>query len=374
MRIIAVQTGLSPLSVLGGTITDREFLTRLADRGVEVHLLTEAGEPVVEHERFVVHRWHRRLRKRLPYVGNADVALDLRRLLTEVGPVDWIRFNSPYSVGLGTVAAGGGHRIWGSYLHLEDYLSWRLIDRWLPSRCDLITCLSDDTRRDLVARCPSADHAANIVVPMGIDTTRFDEARAHREEVRASHGIADDEIVILFVGSLIARKGIADLAAAWRQLGDRSGVRLLLVAKPAGAEETRIVEELVREDDRVIHVPSVRYEEVPRYFAASDIFFFPTHLEGYGIVVGEAMASRLPVVTTRAQGVREVIAENETALAAEVGDTAELSRLLERLLDDPAMRDRLGRAGRARVEAHFTWDRIMDRLMERLGDPGARAN
>jgi len=49
MRIVAVQTGLSPKSVLGGTITDREFLTRIADRGVDVHVLAEHGEPIVEH-------------------------------------------------------------------------------------------------------------------------------------------------------------------------------------------------------------------------------------------------------------------------------------------------------------------------------------
>jgi len=55
MRIIAVQTGLEPDSNLGGCITDREFLTRLADRGVEIHLLTEHGAPVVKHQNLFAH-------------------------------------------------------------------------------------------------------------------------------------------------------------------------------------------------------------------------------------------------------------------------------------------------------------------------------
>src|SRR5213080_2427556 len=110
MRLIAVQTGLSPHSVLGGTITDREVLTRLADRGVEVHVLAEAGEPIIEHENLVPHYWRRRLRKRVPYMSNIDVALDLGPLLQQVGPVDWIRFNSPYGVGIGTVLAAGKRR------------------------------------------------------------------------------------------------------------------------------------------------------------------------------------------------------------------------------------------------------------------------
>ena len=142
MRIVAVQTGLSPNSVLGGTITDREFLTRVADRGVEVHILVEDdGQPVIAHPNFVVHRWRRRLRKRWPYIGNADVALDLRQLLRTIGPVDWIRFNSPYSVGIGVALGRSGHRVWGSYLHMEDRAFWRFVDRRLPAHCDLITCL-----------------------------------------------------------------------------------------------------------------------------------------------------------------------------------------------------------------------------------------
>ncbi|MBX6332130.1 MAG: glycosyltransferase family 4 protein [Gemmatimonadaceae bacterium] len=371
MRIVAVQTGLNPKSVLGGTITDREFLTRLADRGAEVHVVAEAGEPVVEHRNFVVHHWRRRIRKRVPYVGNVDVAIDLRRLLRRIGPVDWVRFNSPYSVGMGTVASANGHRIWGSYLHIENFPTWRVIDRILPRYCDLITCLSADTRRDLVARCPRADHAGTIVVPMGIDTRRFETVQRSRADVRAALGIGPDDVVILFVGVLIPRKGIADLVAAWRMLGARPGGRLLMIAKPSAPQETQMVRELAQDDARVTHLEGVPYEQIPEYFRASDVFFFPSHLEGYGIVVGEAMASGLPVVTTRAQGIREVIADGETALTAEVGEVRTLAAHLDRLLGDPALRRRLGDAGRRRIATCFAWDAIMDRLVHALEHPPA---
>lgn len=369
MRIVAVQTGLSPKSVLGGTITDREFLTRIADRGVDVHLLVEDGEPVVEHPNFTPHTWRRRLRKKLPYIGNMDVAIDLRQLLKRLPPVDWIRFNSPYSVGLGAVTSSAGLRIWGSYLHLENRPFWRLVDRWLPARCDLITCLSPDTRNDLVRICPRVDDERTIIVPMGIDAGRFDRARPRRAAVRARLGIAADEVLVLFVGVLSRRKGVADLVAAWRRIADTAGARLLIIGKPVEEDQAALVTALAATDRRVTHLPGVPYEEMPDYFVAGDVFFFPSHLEGYGIVVGEAMANGMPVVTTRAKGIRGVIAEGETALAGDVGDVDAHAAHLRRVIQDEMLRRRLGDAGRRRIATHFAWDGIIDRLMLALEQP-----
>jgi glycosyltransferase involved in cell wall biosynthesis len=366
MRIVAVQTGLSPLSVLGGTVTDREFLTRLADRGVEVHIMAEAGEPVVGHPNFVHHFWHRRLKKRLPYIGNTDVALDLRQLLKRLGHVDWIRFNSPYSVGIGTLLSKAGHPVWASYLHCEHNRFWRWVDSWLPKHCDLITCISDDTRADLVARCPQANHGRTVVVPIGIDTRRFEQIPRSRQAVRQELGIADSELLMLYVGSLIPRKGIADLVKTWELLGPRSDIRLLVIGRSQELLESRLIADLAARDRRVIHIEKVLYERTPEYFQASDIFLFPTHLEGFGIVVGEAMASGLPVVTTRAKGVRDVVVEHETALLADVGCPEQLVGHLERLVGDAALRQKLGTMGRARVQNVFNWDRSIDTLLGQL--------
>ena len=371
MQIIAVQTGLEPDSNLGGCITDREFLTKLADRGVEIHLLTEDGSPVVQHRNFFVHYWKRITPKKLYYVSNLDVAFGLRNLVREVGPVDWIRFNSPVVNGIGTTLAANGHRIWGSYLHCEDFLFWRFVDRWVPRRCDLITCLSEDTRQDVIARCPQAATAKNIVTPIGIDLSRIDQARSARARIRAELGLSDNDVLILFVGVLIPRKGIKDLVAAWRLLPMDSRVHLLLIAQPIALDESLAVDELVRSDNRVRHLKRVPYENIPEYFHAGDIFFFPTHREGFGIVVGEAMASRLPVVTTRARGVRSVVAENETALVADVGKPDQLAAHLKRLIADPDLRSAMGEAGRERVSKLFRWDVIIDSLMRQLEEGAA---
>jgi glycosyltransferase involved in cell wall biosynthesis len=373
MRLVAVQTGLSPHSVLGGTITDREFLVKLADRGVEVHILTEAGEAAVEHAGFVHHAWRPTIRRCLspvvhaiPYAGNIDVARSLRRLLAEIGPVDWIRFNSPYAVGLGALMGCRGRRLWASYLHLEDRPAWRVIDSWLPARCDLITCLCEDTRADLVARCPATDTWRNLVVPIGIDVAPLLNGHSSREEVRASLGFSPDDVVLLFVGVLIPRKGVSDLVAAWKQIrGDRR-LRLLIIGRPLAPYESSLVRELAAADSQVRYIETVPYEKRGAWFRAADVFAFPTHLEGFGIVVGEAMACGLPVATTRAKGVRSVVVENQTALVTDVGRPQAYAEALHTLAADPALRQKLGEAGRQRILTQFQWEQIMPQLMKAL--------
>jgi glycosyltransferase involved in cell wall biosynthesis len=252
-------------------------------------------------------------------------------------------------------------------LHCEDYRLWKALDSWLPGRCDLVTCLSEDTRRDVVERCPDSDHDDNVVVPMGIDLARADRVSRSREQVRRGLGVAPDEVLVLFAGVAIPRKGIEEAVEAWRRLGDAGrGARLLFVSKPVDPIEAGRIDELAASDPRVAHLPKVPYEEMPDLYRAADVFFFPTRREGFGIVVAEAMACGLPVVTTRARGVRGVVVDGETGLQAQVGDIDGLSFALARMIADPGLRASLGRAGRARVEREYAWDPILDRLLSKL--------
>jgi glycosyltransferase involved in cell wall biosynthesis len=201
---------------------------------------------------------------------------------------------------------------------------------------------------------------------MGIDVQRCDNVARSRQDVRRSLGLSEDDIVTLFIGVLIPRKGIADLVTAWKTVPQNPRNKLLLLAKPVDGHETALVAQLVKEDPRVVHIEKVLYEYVPEYIRASDIFLFPTHHEGFGIVVGEAMGCGLPVITTRAKGVREVYVENETALVADIGNPSQLAVHLQRLQNDAGLRTRMGNAGRRRIETHFSWDRIIDALMGSL--------
>jgi glycosyltransferase involved in cell wall biosynthesis len=126
----------------------------------------------------------------------------------------------------------------------------------------------------------------------------------------------------------------------------------------------RSVTQLAQSDQRVIY--RERVPNLADIMRACDIFLFPTHLEGFGLVVAEALASGLPVVTTQAKGVSEVV-DPACAFQAGIGNVQELTSFVLRLLEDSALRSQMGVAGRNRVQAAFNWDHQITRLLERLG-------
>jgi phosphatidylinositol alpha-1,6-mannosyltransferase len=115
--------------------------------------------------------------------------------------------------------------------------------------------------------------------------------------------------------------------------------------------------------------------ELRERYRAAKVFAMPSRGEGFGLVYLEAMAFGLPCVASLDDAAREVIADGETGLLVRYGDREGLARALVDLFTDEEKRARLGRAGRARVQAHFTEAHFGARLWEALGDfaPALRA-
>jgi starch synthase len=105
-------------------------------------------------------------------------------------------------------------------------------------------------------------------------------------------------------------------------------------------------------------------DEVVQLYSHAAVFVCPSIYEPFGLINLEAMACSTPVVASRVGGIPEVVVDGETGLLVEPGDPAALAAALRRVLDDPARAARMGEAGRRRVEAHFSWDRIADRTLE----------
>jgi UDP-glucose:(heptosyl)LPS alpha-1,3-glucosyltransferase len=96
---------------------------------------------------------------------------------------------------------------------------------------------------------------------------------------------------------------------------------------------------------------------VEAFFAAADVFVFPTVYDPYGLVISEAMASGLPVITSQSAGAAELIASGENGLLTDrPWDVDGIAAHLVSLRDDAGLRSRLGNAARTRIQP-FTWDR-----------------
>jgi phosphatidylinositol alpha-1,6-mannosyltransferase len=115
-------------------------------------------------------------------------------------------------------------------------------------------------------------------------------------------------------------------------------------------------------DSQVSFVGSVPADDLPAYFAASDLFVHPNRIEGqdfegFGMVFLEAAAAGRAVIGGRSGGVPEAIDEGRTGLLVDGTNVDELTEAIRRLVDNPDLRQSFGAAGRARAVDYFTWDR-----------------
>jgi glycosyltransferase involved in cell wall biosynthesis len=101
---------------------------------------------------------------------------------------------------------------------------------------------------------------------------------------------------------------------------------------------------------------------LPRHLRAADVLVMPTIAqEALGRTAVEAMAVGRPVIASRLGGLPATVVDGVTGLLCAPGDPDDLARQIERLLDDPALRERLGLAGRRRFEEHYDWNVIIER-------------
>ena len=156
-------------------------------------------------------------------------------------------------------------------------------------------------------------------------------------------------------------KGIGVLLEAFAKLRTERDLELVLVSKPRpGGPTDRLVEQLgIRDSVRFVH--GVSDAELVELMGSAELACVPSLHEGFSLPTAELMACATPLVVSRAGAIPEVVGpDGECADLVAPGDVDELRAALERLLDDPERRERLGRAGRARVEALFSWRAVAE--------------
>lgn len=167
--------------------------------------------------------------------------------------------------------------------------------------------------------------------------------------------------LVLFVGRFRYYKGLSYLIEAAQSMRGT----VLLVGNGPIAEEVRAQVYRLQLTERVGFAGDVDDESLPAYYAAADVFVLPSveRSEAFGIVQLEAMACGLPVVSTElGTGTSVVNRHGETGFVVPPRDSRALADAINRLLDDPALRARMGAAARARVASDFTEERMVDEV------------
>lgn len=173
-----------------------------------------------------------------------------------------------------------------------------------------------------------------------------------REAFRRKLGICD-AVAVLFVGRLHPYKDpMTLLRAVARLTSDRRRIKLLVVGHGPLSEVFRKKVVDLGLQNAVTWWSHVSQQVLHSIYSASDIFCLPSINEAFGLVVLEAMDHSIPSVVSKSGALPEVV--GDAGLTFQAGDEIDLSRTLLHLVDDPDLRQRLGRLGRARLESHFS--------------------
>ena len=206
------------------------------------------------------------------------------------------------------------------------------------------------------------------VLPMPVSAERFAAPLHNRREAGR----------LLFVGRLIERKGAEYAIRAVAALR-RQGRAVHLTVIGDGPERTALVSlvEALHLRDAVDLAGALPHDAVAEHYRTASVLLMPAvtdwkgEQEGFGMVLVEAMASDLPVVATRSGGIPDVVTDGTTGLLVPERDPAALAAAAARLLDDPALAERLAAAARADLDARFSpeaiaagFDAVYRRAME----------
>lgn len=209
----------------------------------------------------------------------------------------------------------------------------------------------------------------NVLLAEGLEPRRVSCVRSavdaapylepvERGAFRKEFDLPTNAVVIGMVAQLIPRKGHRYLIDAVNALrGDYPELRVLLFGKgPLRDELEAEIGQLGLAD--IIRFAGFR-NDLPQWLGGLDILAHPADMEGLGVSLLQASAAAVPIVTSRAGGLPEAVKDQVSGLLVPPGDVTALSAALRRLLDDPALRQRMGEAGRARILNEFSVDAMV---------------
>ncbi len=291
---------------------------------------------------FVVHT--------LPMDGAWNIArgiFAIKRILQE-GKFDVLNTHSRQD----TIIAAAAARLAGTLLivrtrHLSSKVNSLLSYTWLPHR---ITTVSDYVRRQLIAKGVQPSHIETIHSPI------FLAPMPETSTLRGELGLNATDVVVGCVAVMRPNKGHDILLEAMEPLlKSRANLHLVLIGSgsPTFERVARRIDELGIRDQT--HMLGTR-KDVPNLLVGMDLFCLATKEEASGTVFVEASAHRLPVIGTNVGGVGEMVVDGVTGILVPKDDVLGFRQALERLIDDPGLRKKLGEAGYIRVRTERTFD------------------
>lgn len=360
MRIAILVGKFLPRWLAGMEIATYNIAKYLAKRGHEIHVVTLLDEELPKESMEDGFHVHRIGYPKVPILGFIMIHIKVLLLLKKINPdvthaqgtlTGWMTlvakrmFNKPYLV-------------W-SHGYNDLFLGVRrTISRLAFRNADAVIALTEDMKRE-IQKIWDRDV---YVIPNGIDLERFESLSG--EETRSKLQIKQEEVIIIYVGRFRPEKGIQYLIQAMDIIRQKeANARLILGGEGPEEENLKRLVEQANLGNCINFIGQIPNEKVHEYMAAADVFVLPSLSEGFPIVSLEAMASGLPIVTTKVRGLPEIVKDGENGFLVEPKNPEQIAEKVLLLLEDEELRKRISENNRARAK-EYSWESVIDRLEE----------
>ena len=328
-------------------------------------------------------RWYAKPLLRVPGYAVRELGMtaalvrSAERLLRDERPAIVHGFDTPWSYGAATVLAArerGGRTMFSFF---GDVLPHASELEHLDAKSKPFVGVSRAVLEQVDVAASMTNHCRELVRHVGLTPDRVAlirvigdmepfEAAGDREDARSLHGNGP---ILLFVGHLRARKGPQLLVEALPEILRRHpDARAVFVGPDYGLQDELLASaQRFGVGDAVDLVGTVDDADLPSYYAAADVFVFPTTttIECLGLSFVQAMFAGVPVVASRIAGAPEVIRDGVDGTLVEPGDAAELAQAVNELLAlSEAERRALGERGRERARELFEKQAVLDDLLD----------
>lgn len=250
-----------------------------------------------------------------------------------------------------------------------DFTCW--IEKTALDLADAVIAVSEETKRDIIRLFPINPHKVHVI-HNGVDLDEFKPTQA--PELLTPHGINPSKPYVLFVGRITRQKGILHMLNAIENMSPDYQVVLC-----TGTADTKEIEAQVSsrirgiQEDRGSVIWMRNINDTPTMVALyshAAVFCCTSIYEPFGIINLEAMACEIPVVASKVGGIKEIIVDGETGVLIPL-DPQDPGKFEDRivkevttLMNNSALRSRMGKLGRERALDHFSWRAIAQKTQD----------
>jgi len=217
---------------------------------------------------------------------------------------------------------------------------------------DYVIAVSEGLRDELVKRFGIPSEKVRVI-PNGVDVNLFRPKMYGSEHIIKKYGLPQE--YVLFVGRLVEQKGLHYLLNAI----EGTSIHVVIVGDGPLFSYLKTLTQRLGISEQVRFVGAVPLDDLTRIYSAAKLFVIPSVAEGMALVGLEAMASGLPIISSRIPGMEKIVVDGYNGFLFNVGDVEKLRKYMILLLkEDVDLAKRMGERSRKIVESQYSWEQV----------------